>query len=580
MPPTGGPVGAPPAATTSSVAARARYRRILRFASITLAQLWWFEIALPTLGLRRLAARRRTPRLQRLARRFHGLAAELGGLMIKVGQFLSSRLDILPPEVTRELEGLQDEVASEPFDAIRIQAERELGMPLERAYASFDPVPIAAASLGQAHRARLSPAIAADLGITDVVVKVQRPGIDEVVAVDLAALRRVARWLMRVRLVSSRADAPALVEEFALTSLQEIDYLHEAANAERFAADFAGDSAVGAPVVVWERTALRVLTLSDVTAIKITDVPALQAAGIDPVTVAQELARVTFQQIFVHGFFHADPHPGNIFVTPAPAASAESETASPTPAFRLTFVDFGMMGEISPTLRAGLRDFILAAVGRDSRGLIASLDRLDILLPTADRDELERAMTALFGRFGGMGIAELQRIDPREFEVFARQFGETIRALPFQLPENFLLLIRTISLVSGDTSALDTEFNMWDSVDPFARTILRPSGADSLRSLGEQAVGYATTMLRLPQRMDELITRFDRGQVAVKVPDVERGLRSMQRTIGRLVSAIVFAALLFAGVLARPADDVLGWILIAVSAVPLLHVIVTWRMRP
>lgn len=556
----------------------------MRFSAAALASLWWFEVALPRLGLRGLATRNRTARLQRLARRFHALAIDLGGLMIKVGQFLSSRLDVLPPEITQELEGLQDEVAPEPFEAIYAAVEAELGMPLALAYASFDPEPIAAASLGQAHRARLSPALAADLGITDVVVKVQRPGIDAIVAVDLAALRRVGRWLSHVRIVSRRADAPALVEEFAATSLQEIDYLHEAANAERFAADFAADLRVDAPVVAWERTTLRVLTLSDVTAIKINDTAALVAAGIDPVAVANELARVTFQQIFVNGFFHADPHPGNIFVTPVERVEErveqplEERRVETSPPWKLTYVDFGMMGEIPDTLRNGLQSFILAAVARNSRGLITSLEGLGVLLTTGDTEELERAMNALFGRFGGMGIAELQQVDPRELEVFARQFGETIRQLPFQLPENFLLLIRTISLVSGDTSALNRDFNMWDAVDPFARDVL--SGRSSIRGLGTQAAQWATTVARLPGRMNDIIDRLDRGQVAVRVPDVERGLRSMQRTIGRLVSAIVFAALLFAGVLTKPADDVLGWILIAASAIPLIHVIVTWRTRP
>jgi predicted unusual protein kinase regulating ubiquinone biosynthesis (AarF/ABC1/UbiB family) len=244
-----------------------------------------------------------------------------------------------------------------------------------------------------------------------------------VVAVDLAALRRVSQWVARIRIIARRVDAPALVEEFAVTSHEEIDYLQEAANAEHFAADFEGDSGVSAPIVAWERTSLRVLTLSDVTAIKITDAEALAAAGIDPSAVAMALARSAFQQIFVAGFFHADPHPGNIFVTPG----ADGD-------FALTYVDFGMMGSISDTLRSGLRDFILAAVGRDSRGLVRALERLGVLLSAADTDELERAMTALFDRFGGMGIAELQRVDQREFEAFARQFGETIRALPFQLP--------------------------------------------------------------------------------------------------------------------------------------------------
>jgi predicted unusual protein kinase regulating ubiquinone biosynthesis (AarF/ABC1/UbiB family) len=567
MPPPRGTNTALPTSQTN----RARYRRIMRFAAAALAQTWWYELFLPRVGFGWLAARSRNRRVQTLARRFHDLAVELGGLMIKVGQFLSSRLDVLPPEITRELEGLQDEVAPESFELIRLQAEAELGMPLEHAYAAFEPVPIAAASLGQAHRARLSPTIAADLGFENVVVKVQRTGIEQIVEVDLAALRRVAGWLSRVRIVSTRADAPALVEEFAVTSYEEIDYLHEGANAERFAEDFADDPRITAPVVVWERTALRVLTLADVTAIKISDVARLQAAGIDPSAVAQELARSTFQQIFVAGFFHADPHPGNIFVAPAPPGSGEQ--------WRLDYVDFGMMGEISDSLRSGLREFILAAVARDGRALVASLERLGVLLRSTDTDELERAMTALFDRFGGMGIAELQAVDPRELQAFARGFGETIRSLPFQLPESFLLLVRTIALISGVTSALDKDFNMWDAVNPFARTVLSASGKDAVRDFGKQAVSYANTLARLPRTLDELATRLDRGQVAVRTPDVDRRLGSIQRSLNRLASAIVFAALLVGGVLIHREVAVLSWVLIGASAVPLLHVIATWRRR-
>ncbi|MEP6481149.1 MAG: AarF/UbiB family protein, partial [Rhodoglobus sp.] len=414
------------------------------------------------------------------------------------------------------------------------------------------------------------PAIAADLGFEHVVVKVQRPGIEEVIAVDLAALRRVARWLSRVRLVSSRADAPALVEEFAATSFEEIDYLHEGASAERFADDFAADPTVGAPVVVWDRTSLRVLTLSDVTAIKISDIAALTAAGIDPAAVAQALAQATFQQVFVAGFFHADPHPGNIFVTPTPGVGG---------GWRLTYIDFGMMGEITDTLRDGLRSFILAAVARDGRALVAALERLGVLVSAADTDELERALTTLFDRFGGMGIAELQKVDPREMEKFATEFGETMRALPFQLPESFLLLFRTVGLISGVTSALDRNFNMWDAVEPFARDILSAGGRGALRGLGQQAVSYATTLAGLPRRFDELMSRIDRGQLSVRTPDVDRRLRSLERSAGRVVSAIVFAALLFAGVLLHPSDPVLGWVLMGAAAVPLLHVVLTWRRR-
>ena len=552
-------------------ALRARYRRITRFASLALAQSWWFELVLPQLGLRKLAARGRIRRIQKLARRFHDLAADLGGLMIKVGQFLSSRLDILPVEITRELEGLQDEVEPEPFSSIVAQIERELGLSVSTAFASLDEEPIAAASLGQAHRARLSPGIAAEVGFTDVVVKVLRPGIEEIVAVDLVALRRVGKWLSRVKLVSRRADAPALVEEFATTSLEEVDYLNEAINVERFAAIFADDPRIATPDVLWERSARRVLTLSDVTAIKINDVPALLAAGLDPNAVAAELARATFQQIFVAGFFHADPHPGNIFVTPS---TTDSDID-----FTLTYIDFGMMGEISTELRDGLQQFIFAVVARDARAWVLATQRLGVLLPSADTVELERAVTALFDRFGGLGVAELTQTDPRELAAFAMQFSELVRTLPFQLPESYLLLIRTVSLISGVTSALNRDFNMWDAIDPFARTLLNGGATSTVRSLGREAIAIASALARLPQRLDALATRIDRGELSVRNPEVEQRLRVLDASVRRASSAILFAALLIAGILVRPSDDVFGWVLLGASVLPLIHAINPCRFR-
>jgi predicted unusual protein kinase regulating ubiquinone biosynthesis (AarF/ABC1/UbiB family) len=539
---------------------RARYRRILRFAARYLVQTWWFELVLPRIGLSRLAARGRAKRLQRIAQRFHALAVDLGGLMIKVGQFMSSRLDVLPPEITKELEGLQDEVPPVPFPAIRALAEAELGVPLERAFSFVDPIPLAAASLGQAHRARLSDADAAETGLVDVVVKIQRPGIDKVVDVDLRALRRVAGWLTRVRLVSDRVDVPALVEEFAFTSLEEIDYLHEGASAERFAEVFAGDPRVGVPELVWERTSRRVLTLQDVTAIKINDVDGLRAAGIDPAEVAARFAAVMFDQLFVHGFFHADPHPGNIFVTPLADG-----------AWKFTFIDFGMMGEVPDTLRKGLRHLLIAAASRDGKGMVDGIRGVGVLLPSADTAELERAMTKLFARFGGMGFAELQAVDPREFRAFAVEFGDVVRSLPFQLPENFLLIIRAMSLTSGMCSSLDPAFNIWDAVEPYSAQLIRAEGGNLLQDVAKRAVSVAGLVARLPQRLDDLITRTEEGQLSVQSPQLERRLGSLERMARRVVSAILFAALLIGGILLRAQDLVFGTVLMAVSVVPLLH---------
>ena len=545
-------------------ASRARYRRILRFAARYMAQAWWYELFLPRIGLARIAARGRAARLQNIAQRFHTLAVALGGLMIKVGQFMSSRLDVLPPEITKELEGLQDEVPPVAFPAIRALAERELGVALDRAYAFVDPVPVAAASLGQAHRARLSPDDSAHAGFADVVVKVQRPGIDEIVDVDLAALRKVAGWLSRVRVVRDHVDLPGLIEEFAQTSREEIDYLHEAANAERFAEDFARDPRVRVPEIAWERTTRRVLTLADVTAIKINDVDALRAAGIDPVLVAREFAAVMFDQLFLNGYFHADPHPGNIFVTPTPDG--------PRP-WAFTFIDFGMMGEVPDRLRRDLQQLLIAVASRNGRQLVDSIRDVGVLLPSADTAELERAMTALFSRFGGMGFAELQKVDPREFRDFATEFGDVVRAMPFQLPENFLLIVRAISLTSGMCSGLDPEFNIWDSVEPYAAGLLRGESRNVVQGFAREAVAVAGIAARLPRRVDDVVTRMEEGRLSVESPRVEQRMRALERVARRVVSAVLFAGLFIGGLLARPDEPVFGWVLIGASAVPLLHAV-------
>lgn len=503
--------------------------------------------------------------MRRIAQHFHVLAVDLGGLMIKVGQFMSSRLDVLPPEITKELEGLQDEVPPVPFPAIRALAEAELGVELERAFSFIDPTPLAAASLGQVHRARLSDQDSADTGLLDVVVKVQRPGIGTIVDVDLSALRRIAGWLSRVRLVSDRVDVPALVEEFAVTSLEEIDYLHEAANAERFAHDFAGDARVTVPELVWERTTRRVLTLEDVTAIKINDVDELRASGIDPSEVAAEFAAVMFGQLFLSGYFHADPHPGNIFVTPRDGDGDGGR------AWTFAFVDFGMMGEVPDALRRGLRKLLIAAASRDGKGMVDGMREVGVLLPSADTSELERAITKLFARFGGMGFAELQQVDPREFRAFAIEFGDVVRSLPFQLPENFILIVRAMSLTSGMASSLDPAFNIWNAVEPFAGQLIRAESGNFAKSVATQALAIASVLARLPQQLDDITTRLDEGTVSVQTPRLERRLIDIERLGRRLISAILFAALLIGGVLLRAEDAVLGTVLMVVSSLPLLH---------
>lgn len=560
-----------PSGVSINAALKSRYRRILRFAGLALAQTWWFELVLPRFGLSKIAERTRIARAQKLARKFYYLALDLGGLMIKVGQFMSSRLDILPPQITKELEGLQDKVAPIPFEQIKQLIEQELGLQTSMAFASIDEDPIAAASLGQAYRAQLSTGLASDLGLQQVIIKVLRPGIEEIVDVDLRALHRIGGWLSRVKLVSKRTDAPALVVEFAKTTLEEIDYRHEAANLERFAADFANDDRVSTPQIVWERSARRVLTLNDVTAIKVSDVESLEAAGIDPNAVASELARVTFEQFFVTGFFHADPHPGNIFVTPNPPGTGVD--------FALTYIDFGMMGEISDELRVNLQRFIFAIASRDARGWVTACERLGVLLPSADTVILEQAISELFSRYGGVGVADLVQVDPNEIKEFALRFSEIVRTLPFQLPNNFLFLARAVSLISGVTSSLNRDFNMWDAVDPFARTLLNRAGANTLRGFGKEALSALNTLARLPQRIDALVTRAERGELVIRNPELESRVRILDSSTRRTTSSVLFSALLIGGVLLFDRNQTMATILFVVSALPLIHALGIGRIK-
>jgi len=294
-------------------------------------------------------------------------------------------------------------------------------------------------------------------------------------------------------------------------------------------------------------------------------VDALTAAGIDPKEVAAEFAKVMFDQLFEHGYFHADPHPGNIFVTPV------SDVAR---GWKFTFIDFGMMGEVPPTLRKGLRKILIAAASRDGRGMVSGIQEIGVLLPSADTAQLERAMTQLFARFGGMGFAELQDVDPREYRAFATEFGDVVRTLPFQLPENFLLIVRALSLTSGMCSSLDPAFNIWNAVEPYSDKLIRDERGNIVQEVARQALSTASLLAGLPRRIDDLVTRIDEGRITVSTPRLDRRLGNLERMARQVIAAIIFAALLIGGILLRSNHFVVfGTILMAVSALPLIYAI-------
>ncbi len=542
---------------------RARYRRIVTFFAGVTARFIFWEIVLPKIGLGRWSNGNRSARNRRTAVRFRALALSMGGLMIKVGQFLSARLDVLPAEITDELAGLQDEVPAASFADIRERAEEELGRTLAAAFRSFDETPMAAASLGQAHRAVLWDADAAETGFAQVVVKVQRPAIDQIVAVDLAALRRVGGWLTRYRPVSSRADVPALVEEFAATTLEEIDYTAEARNAEHFRWVFENDDEIVVPRVAWEHSRLRALTLEDVSAIRIGDYDAITAAGIDRARVAEKLVETYLQQIFDDGVFHADPHPGNLFVAPVEGRPGD---------FRLTFVDFGMVGRVPDTLRTSLREALIAVGTQDSSRLVNAFASMGVLLPTADTKLLDLAVAQVFDRFGGMAMSDLRNVSPKEMRDIGLQFRELLVSMPFQLPENLLLLGRTLAVLSGMCAGLNPEFNLWTSITPYAATLVSgdAGGGGLWSTVTSEGTKIVQSLVALPGRVDRILTLVERGDLSVKAPMLDLRVRQLDRSVQRIPMAIVFAALLLAGAVLYAAEPTLAKVLMAVSVLPLI----------
>ena len=544
---------------------RVRYWRIvLFFARVTASIIFW-DIFLRRIGLGSWAKNTRPQRLRNIAVRFRALAIRLGGVMIKVGQFLSARLDVLPPEITDELSGLQDEVPPVDYEPIRLQTELELGSAIEKVFATFEKDPVAA-SLGQVHRAKLLPNEAEAMGFENVVVKILRPNIEQIVEVDMSAIRVVGGWLKRYKPVSDRADVPAIVEEFAAVLNAELDYLAEGKNAETFAANFKDDEGVHVPRVIWNRTTRRVLTLEDVTSIKITDYDEISAAGISRAAVAERLLATYLKQIFEDGYFHADPHPGNLFVLPLDGKDENGFTK-----FRLTFIDFGMVGRMPDKLVEGLREVVIAVGLQDASRLIKAYQTLGVLLPSANIKLLEEASAQVFDRFWGKSMNELRSIQHSDMMKFGLQFRELMISMPFQVPENLLLLGRTIGILSGMCTGLNADFNLWLQLAPYAKKLTEGEGGSTFDTFLNEAGELLKTLIAIPGRAERVLGRIERGQLSVEAPLVNLQISYLERSLNRLTGGIVFLGLLIAGAILYDSHTVLGQGLFGGAGVALFY---------
>ncbi len=481
----------------------------------------------------------RPERFRRWARRFRVLAVDMGGVMIKLGQFFSSRVDVLPPEITDELQGLQDEVPPEAWPDIQAVLRAELGTSNGR-FARIEEEPLAAASLGQAHRAWLPPNEPGKTLGESVVVKVQRPFIEQIVRTDMSALKVVARWTMYYPPISRRADVPALMEEFGATLWEELDYVSEADNAERFAEMYAGSEEIIIPAVYREHSTARVIVLEDVEAIKITDTEAMAAAGIDPKLVAERLLETYFLQIFKEGFFHADPHPGNLFVRPYPESIWDP---SEPRQFWLVFIDFGMVGRVPDLMGDNLRKVLVSVTQRDAQQITEAYNDMGFFLPNADLDRITEAQNKVLDRIWGRNLLELARPDPQEMQELGFEFRDLLFEFPFQVPQDFIYLGRCLGMVSGLVSLLDPEINPWYQIEKFGQELIQ---SQDVREFSvEAAWQLVRPYLSTPIRVQKLLATVEKGRLQVQsVPDREtlRRLDRIEKRLGQIAWSIFGAA--------------------------------------
>ena len=444
---------------------------------------------------------------------------ELGTTFIKLGQVLSARSDLLPPDYLHELSTLQDEVPPLPFEKIEPVFRGEFGCSPFDAFAEFEPKPIASASIGQAYRAVMRSG-------DEVVVKIQRPDVEEQVRTDLALMRRVAWFINRSPYVA-RYDLPALVREFSAILQDELLYTLEAHNAETLAAEMADHPEIGLPTIYWQYTARRVITTQFIHGMKVTDFAALDAACVDRKAIAVLLANGLLEQILLHGMFHGDPHPGNLLVT------AEG---------RLFFLDTGMVGRLDRKMRELLVELAVAIFDQDVDAVLEHLQQLGVVMVAGQMPDLRHDLAQLITKYYFLPRKELrlgQLLQRVNFLLFEHQI---------RMAYEFGLMTKALFIVEGVAQELDPDFDYNRTARPVIDAVRRQYY--SWQSLRDDALrewrGIRRQMVEMPRRMSALLRQFEAGEFRLHLHDDSQETRSAH--YGTLVNRAI-VALLAVGIL-------------------------------
>ena len=443
---------------------------------------------------------------------------ELGTTFIKLGQILSTRADLLPPEYLAQLTKLQDSAPPVAFEDIQQTLVTELGKPIEQIFAQFDPIPLAAASIGQAHAATLWNG-------TEVVVKVRRPGVVEQVNEDLEILKELAATASRHWQFADQYDLCGLVDEFSQTLRLELDYIREGHNAERFAANFAADSHIHIPRVFWEATTARVLTLERIHGIKINDLKALDEQGTDRRWLADYATNVVLKMVCEDGFFHADPHPGNFFI--------ESNGT-------IGLIDFGMVGVLDEQTQDLLAELLIAINHQDADRLVDVFLDLGVTHKRIDRSAVRHDIERMLSTYWGLPLGELK------VAALLNDVYSVMRRHHLHLPSNLALLLKTVIMVEGLGVNIDPDFRFTKSLTPYTEgLVLRQySPFRWIRSFRRTSLDLAKFGAQMPQHLRRIVTAAEDGnlQFGMRPEGFDPLVDRLERIVNRIVLGVLAAA--------------------------------------
>ena len=443
---------------------------------------------------------------------------QLGPVFVKFGQVLSTRADLLPEPYREQLSRLQDSAPPVPGPVITELIAGELGHAPSEVFAAFEETPLASASLGQAHAARLADG-------TEVVVKVRRPEVAAQVQEDLEILQNVAARASRYWEAAADYDVTGIAEEFAVTLRAELDYLAEGRNAERFAANFAGNDDIRIPRVFWETTTSRVLTLERMHGLKISDLAGLEAAGIDRAALASRAAGAVAQMVFRDGFFHADPHPGNLFVEPGG---------------RIALIDFGMVGDIDEHLRARLGALLLALVRQNPRRIATALAQLTTSRHPVNIPALAGDLAPVVALYSGRPLGEIP------VGGLIKEVHAVLRRHHLQLPREFSLLLKMLLMAEGVGTMLDPRFQLGEVLRPYAHGLVleRYSPSAIAGRLSQAGTDVLDLTAELPEQLRRVQAMLEAGgpELHLRTAELDPLVDRLESAGHRLGLAILAAA--------------------------------------